>query len=421
MLIRRCAVLSIEPAGRVELDLAVLFSGGSGLSAAPEWVAVVAHRRDAVPLSMAEIELLGRVDDLFWMERGRVPEAAAAAVERLLAEGLLVCDAPEHAAWRAADDQIRHQGWYGPGALLHARSRWSGVDSRRDDPRRTGLLTLEMLAEQFGPIPPHFHDRPGGGDPVLLPGAGALSIDEQLAARTTCRNFDASAAVPIAVLSSILRTVFGAVGTRQLAKDSYAVKKRVPSGGGLHPIGAYLIVQRVHGVAPGLYHYHCGDHLLQPLAHPEPEALANLALRAVAGQEWFANAPVLVVLAARFLRSFWKYRNHPKAYRVLHLDAGHLSQTLFLAAGELGYGAFITAAINEVDLEQALGLDGMQEGPLAVLGFGARAERLETVEFDPQERVWNADGSRRHNAEAANAGAQSAPDASMLAPHVDPI
>src|SRR3546814_4882794 len=52
-----------------------------------------------------------------------------------------------------------------------------------------------------------------------------------------------------------------------------------------------------------------------------------LALRFVAGQHWFADAPMLVVLAARVRRNFWKYRNHPKAYRAIVLDAGHLSQT----------------------------------------------------------------------------------------------
>jgi len=54
----------------------------------------------------------------------------------------------------------------------------------------------------------------------------------------------------------------------------------------------------------------------------------------------------------------------------------------------LNLGAFITAAINEVDIEQAFDLDPMAEGPLAMCGFGARAAEKKTAEFDPQGKVW---------------------------------
>ena len=70
------------------------------------------------------------------------------------------------------------------------------------------------------------------------------------------------------------------------------------------------------------------------------------------------------------------------------LDAGHLSQMLYLAATELNLGAFITAAINEVEIEQAFGMEPMAEGPLCVCGFGARAQERVTVEFDPAHKVW---------------------------------
>jgi hypothetical protein len=63
---------------------------------------------------------------------------------------------------------------------------------------------------------------------------------------------------------------------------------------------------------------------------------------------------------------------------------------LYLAATELNLGAFITAAVNEVEIEQAFGLEPMEEGPLAVCGFGVRASEKVTVEFDPQHKVWAA-------------------------------
>jgi SagB-type dehydrogenase family enzyme len=106
------------------------------------------------------------------------------------------------------------------------------------------------------------------------------------------------------------------------------------------------------------------------------------------------GAQVFVIPVSRFRRNFWKYRNHTKAYRALVLDVGHLSQTTYLAATELGLAAFITAAVNEVDIEHAFGLDPLEEGPLAVCGFGIRAAELGEIEFDPLHRVWSATGQR---------------------------
>jgi SagB-type dehydrogenase family enzyme len=108
----------------------------------------------------------------------------------------------------------------------------------------------------------------------------------------------------------------------------------------------------------------------------------------VAQQHWFADAHVVVLLSPRFDRTFWKYRHHAKGYRVVALEGGHLSQTLYLSATEAGLGAFITGAINEVELEQAFGLDPIHQGALAICGFGWRGPVMETAELDPAERVW---------------------------------
>jgi putative peptide maturation dehydrogenase len=389
MLVRRCHHLTLEPADEYALELAELYAGHLGLGGRGTWQAWAAHLEAPVTLTPDEVAVLGRASDVFWLERSRLDAIAGAeAVEHLLQRGLLLVREGESATYREADERLRAAAWFGPAAHLHRRSRWQGVDSRRDDPAGTGELSLADLAERHGPIPPHVHARVGDEDRIGLPREDALHLESLLARRLTCRNFDSAAALPLAPLAAVLRAVFGAVATRELAPGVHAVKKHVPSGGALHPVEAYLIAQRVEGLRPGLYHYHVGEHALEPLPDPGAAALSDLALAAVAGQHWFATAPVLVVLAARFRRNHWKYRNHAKAYRVMLLDAGHLAQTFALAAAELGLGAFITAAINEVDLERAFGLDGMAEGPLAVLGLGARAAEMTKGEFDPMGAVW---------------------------------
>ena len=87
------------------------------------------------------------------------------------------------------------------------------------------------------------------------------------------------------------------------------------------------------------------------------------------------------MLAARFERAFWKYRNHQKALAAVLMDAAHLSQTLYLVCTELGLGAFVTAAVNNADIDEHLGLDGYGDGTVAVCGFGIPA--AERSPFDP--------------------------------------
>ena len=79
-----------------------------------------------------------------------------------------------------------------------------------------------------------------------------------------------------------------------------------------------------------------------------------------------------MVLAARFERAFWKYRNHSKALAALLMDAAHLSQTLYLVATELGLGAS-SLLLNNGDIEEQLGIDGYREGVLAVCRVGRPA------------------------------------------------
>ena len=194
------------------------------------------------------------------------------------------------------------------------------------------------------------------------------------------------------IFCTMMHRVFAAQAQLQIQPGSVVIKRNSPSGGGLHPLTAYVLVQRVHGIARGLYHYHPIAHALEPLTGLDPAAADALALHSVAAQRYFADAPVLVVLVARFSRSFWKYRNHSKAYRVAVLDAGHLSQNLYLSATDLGLGAFVTGAINEIEIDQALGLDPLRTGVLAVCGFGARAADRRDDEFDPLGRIWPREG-----------------------------
>lgn len=277
--------------------------------------------------------------------------------------------------------------WHPTAALAHRQLRWRGIDVEavlRIIQSEGGAA--DLLPRLGEPPEPALHRLDADSPPISLPrrpDAGGRTES----ARSTCRNFDSSRPLPLDLFAQTLHTVYGAQG-QSVVSGVRVLKKNSPSAGGLHPVEAYLLVQHVEGIAPGLYHYRPDTHALEPLKALTPDEAREHASLFVARQPWFVDAHVQVILAARFQRNFWKYRNHAKAYRAVILDAGHLSQMQYLTATELGLGAFITAAINEGDIEDAFGLDPMQEGVLAVTGFGWRGERMEVLEFDPLKQVW---------------------------------
>jgi putative peptide maturation dehydrogenase len=391
MRIRRCSILFIEPRERVEFDFDSLLTGGNGLRAERQWIALAPHLERECALSAEEVVLLGTVSSQEWTEMAvLVVRHDRALVDGLVAKGLFIGDRSDLMDARARDDDLRERYWHGRAAVTHAFGRWQGVAAGKDV-RNIGIKSLAELVDRLGTPPPHFHSRSASEVRITLTPPQPTAIDILLRRRVTCRNFDVIRNVPFSVFSQILHRTFGAQASHAVNAETAIVKKTSPSAGGLHPTEAYLLIQRVENVAPGLYHYHVGKHALEPLQMLAPDEALALAGRFVAEQDWLARAHALVVLAPRFTRHFWKYRDHFKSYRAVTLDVGHLSQTLQISATEFGLGAFVTAAINEVDIEQALGLKPMQESPLAVCGFGWRAAERGRMEFDPQHAVWPSD------------------------------
>jgi putative peptide maturation dehydrogenase len=205
---------------------------------------------------------------------------------------------------------------------------------------------------------------------------------EALARRRTARDFDRNRGLSLEELATLLYEVFGCRGYTKIHPEFAALRKSSPSGGGLHPIEVYPLVQRVDGLEPGLYHYAVGDHALETVARVDPvETLRVFA----AGQTWLSSAAVAFVLMARFERVFWKYPRQAKAYATVLMDAGHLSQSFYLVCTDLGLACSVTDVINGGNIEEALGVDGLDEGAIALLTCG-----LPTAQRSPLEPEFEA-------------------------------
>ncbi len=137
--------------------------------------------------------------------------------------------------------------------------------------------------------------------------------------------------------------------------------RAAPSSGALFPSELYLLVRRVDGVDPGLYHYDPAQHRLELLG---PEPAANGAPQAV-------QADVLVMLSAVFRRTGYKYHN--RAFRYVAADAGHLLENLRIASHNAGMQAQLLAQFDELQAARALGIDGVEEAVLAMMALGGPA------------------------------------------------
>lgn len=379
MLIRRLEPLFAERVEQLDFDLATLFGSATGFGSRAHWRVLSALHDVPFELADEDFDTLMKISGRLWTEE--VELAARVGEARLqcwLEQGLLQRWQP------GAADALDH--WHGPSALIHRHARWRDVDASAPDSAEAPRTLADMVA-RHGPPPDEYLRRTDARTHTPLPPPQPGALEALCARRVTCRNFDAGKSISLVTASNLLHAVFGRQARVEVTPGAFALKKNSPSGGGLHPIEAYVLAQGVADVFPGLYHYRVDSHALD-LLRPREELPGNFALTAVAGQHWFHQAPLLVLLVARFGRSQWKYRNHPKLYRAITLEAGHLSQNLYLAATQHGLGAFITAAINEIPIEKALGLDPLQQGVLAICGIGYRAAERTTVELDPAGAVW---------------------------------
>jgi putative peptide maturation dehydrogenase len=346
------------------------------------------------PIAREELDALLELPSDDWVDGDTLdPEL----VDGLAHRGLVVTDSEEPglAELREREELLERAGWNLYAALYHFMTRWKDVDLRlggEDVPPVTRESIAQFVEERGRPIGA-FHAVAEPLAVTELPLVGREGgLYDALAARRTTRGFDRGRSLSLEDMALVLYEVFGCHGTAPIHEEIFAIKRTSPSGGGLHPVEAYPLVTGVEGVEPGLYHYRASDHALELIERLGPEEGRAIAADLVAGQTYFADAHVSVILTARFPRSHWKYRRHQKAYATILMDAAHLSQTLYLVAADLGLGAYVTAAINSVQVDERLRLDGIEEGAIAMCGFGPRVpgrHRLEPrfTPYVPRETV----------------------------------
>jgi SagB-type dehydrogenase family enzyme len=149
--------------------------------------------------------------------------------------------------------------------------------------------------------------------------------------------------------------------------------KTAPSGGARHSIEAYVLVRRVEGMAPGLYHYQPASHQLHAIREQTARASRAAILAYLPRQTFYGNASAVVLMTTVFARVQWRYA-FARAYRTVLAEAGHHCQSFCLTATWLGLAPFCTMALADSRIERDLGIDGVRESVLYAAGVGPRPD-----------------------------------------------
>lgn len=174
-----------------------------------------------------------------------------------------------------------------------------------------------------------------------------------------------AAEAPRSVNGSTIETVislaFGKTGSIVPRTNSAPLLRRSsPSGGARNPSEGYVIIREVPGIATGWYHVTMEPFGLRKLDLPlDDEGLGRLFPNTLGRFPYRTKA--LVVITSVFERNMYRYRE-PRTFRTVHMDAGHIAGSLRLTARSLGLTAGIFYCDAATRIEEALGLDGMQEG-----------------------------------------------------------
>ncbi len=299
------------------------------------------------------------------------PESVGEAILQLIAaELLLECDSPE---W-ARDDHLASswKPWLPEGGYHFLT---------KDAPYFGSDWTLEQKLQALPSTPqPDQFKKTAGTESIPLP-FHARETDtffQTLHARRTQREFS-KGAVSLQGVSTLLQTTWGVQGYTETDLYGRLPLKTSPSGGARHPIEVYLMALRVKGLDRGLYHYDAKDHALKRISS---RATSQKARAYCADQPYVGRSAALFIMTGVFARTMWKY-GHPRAYRVVLLDAGHLGQTFCLTATRLGLAPFSTAALKDTLIEEDLGIDGISESVLYVTGVGVPAgESMPSIAHD---------------------------------------
>jgi len=188
-------------------------------------------------------------------------------------------------------------------------------------------------------------------------------VDDILKNRISVREMSPKT-LSLAEVSTLLFYSYGA--TRDNADTGISRAFRiVPSGGALYPLELYFYSTHIEGIDNGFYHYNPIKNELRYILKGNYDEVLS---KAIIQKEFVSDSSILVFITAIFERSMFKYGE--RGYRLILLEAGHVSQNLALVSNALGLGHLCIAGFYDRKVDEILNIDGVTHSTLYVNAMG---------------------------------------------------
>ncbi len=187
---------------------------------------------------------------------------------------------------------------------------------------------------------------------------GTLSLEQTIYQRLSRRSFQ-DQPLTQAQIGQLLWSAGGA-GVAGAA----GISRAAPSAGATYPLELYLAAGVVEGLEAAFYRYDYRVHGLEMLQQAD---LRPALARASLGQKMLMRAPAVIVITACYERTTDRYGE--RGYRYVHMEAGCVSENIYLQAEALGLATVAVGAFDDAALERILAL---KEAPLLLMPVGAR-------------------------------------------------
>ncbi|AVB22837.1 MULTISPECIES: hypothetical protein [Pseudomonas syringae group] len=174
-------------------------------------------------------------------------------------------------------------------------------------------------------------------------------------------------------LQNILSAVSLSLGVQkeaQLNTGGRVFKKTVPSGGGRHPVEAYV----VDLAAQEIFHFNAATYTLNTLKHVEvPDLYASLFGVRDSYIDFEVN--YAIVFTCIWERNMFRYRE-PRTFRSVHLDVGHASMQIETALLKMNYRNQAQYNFQIINFERMLDLDPLVEGVMSAIMIRGRSNAV---------------------------------------------
>jgi len=188
--------------------------------------------------------------------------------------------------------------------------------------------------------------------------SGSVSLEEAIHRRISRREFQEKS-LELFQAGQLLWSA-GGLGITGAA----GVSRAAPSAGATYPLELYLAAGEVKGLGKGLYRYEYRDHALEVIGRDDLRA--GLA-RASLGQAMIARAAATIIIAAHFERTTRRYGK--RGYRYVYMEAGYVSENIYLQAEALGLATVAVGAFKDGGVNKLTALEGT---PLLLMPVGLR-------------------------------------------------